>query len=465
MTRDRACVADGNDTRRHHVGVDAGQRRAHARKPPARSRRRAPALAAAIVATLAAACAPWSAPSPGASTPGASTAAPARPTVPPIDLAALEPGVTWAKVYDVERPAEAFALPSGEPRAPTGPGTAGHPSHFPGQAIMADVASTPGGLVAVGYVGRPWSAIGWTSADGLRWELATVDETEASFAASVASARDMIAAVGRAGRSPAAWTSPDGESWRRADVELLDRSGEAERMTAVLATPDGFIAGGSAGPELGERRARFWTSSDGRRWVPAPDDPSFAEAEVVELAPVDDGWVAIGRLGDGRRGTGAISWRSPDGRNWEPTDDEALREGLANGVARLEDGTLVAVGSDLDEREARVWLAVNAGGPWERLPAEPSRLHHGQKIRMTDVTAVPGGLLAVGNQVAVQFGTGLSWMSADGRSWTKSAVQPAWGQGEPESLAVTDELVVAVGSHGAPDNYVPTAWLTPIPSP
>ena len=37
----------------------------------------------------------------------------------------------------------------------------------------------------------------------------------------------------------------------------------AERMTTVIATPDGFLAGGSIGPELFERHARFWRSADG----------------------------------------------------------------------------------------------------------------------------------------------------------------------------------------------------------
>ena len=56
----------------------------------------------------------------------------------------------------------------------------------------------------------------------------------------------------------------------------------------VVAGPDGFVAGGSVGPELFERHARFWTSPDGAAWTPAPDaDAAFADAEVrsIALAP------------------------------------------------------------------------------------------------------------------------------------------------------------------------------------
>ena len=132
---------------------------------PGRCRSRPPrVLVSVVVAALAvAACAPTVAsPSPvGASGTGVPSTEPgaagasatpryAAASMPPVDPDALEPGLGWAKVYEVERPEEAFALPSEPPTGPVGPGTAGHPGHFPGQAIVADVAVTPGGLVAVG---------------------------------------------------------------------------------------------------------------------------------------------------------------------------------------------------------------------------------------------------------------------------------------------------------------------------
>ena len=132
-------------------------------------------------------------------------------------------------------------------------------------------------------------------------------------------------------------------------------------------------------------------------------------------------------------------------------------------VARTTDGALVAVGSDADEREALAWTSAD-GSVWSVAPREPSRLYaNGGKIRMTDVVAVPSGLVAIGNFVGLQFGTATSWISADGRSWTRAPSYPALGQGEMLGLTLAPAGLVAVGSYGAPDNYIPTIWLGPAP--
>jgi hypothetical protein len=322
---------------------------------------------------------------------------------------------------------------------------------------------TPTGLVAVGYVGQPWTAIAWTSRDGRQWQLAPVDSNPGSFAVALTVKPDgSLVAVGRSGPRAAAWTSPDGRTWTAATVEAPEGPDDWERMTEIIATANGFVAGGSLGAELGERRARFWTSMDGTSWTRVPDDSSFTGGEVTDIEFITSGFLALGRIGTGQRGTGSTAWRSQDGIRWNRVDDTGLRDGLVEAVAVARDGGLVAVGSDLDEREARVWTSPD-GETWEQVPADESRTHYGQKIRMTDVIATGEWLVAIGNQVEVQFGTGLSWTSRDGRTWTKSPVQPAFGQGEPLSVLLTDRWLVAVGSHGAPDNYVPTVWLSPIP--
>ena len=185
-------------------------------------RRRAIATAVAASTVLVTAC--FSAPpgSPPARPTTTATApasgATARPASPTPEI----PGLSWVQATDVERPEDAFAGASAAPTAPSGPGTAGHPGHFPGQAIVDDVARVGEGLVAVGYVGMrgAWTALAWTSDDEDRWDLATIDPSPGSFAVSVAvghGAAGRIVAGGRSGGSPVAWDSTDGRHVDPAD--------------------------------------------------------------------------------------------------------------------------------------------------------------------------------------------------------------------------------------------------------
>lgn len=343
-----------------------------------------------------------------------------------------------------------------------GPGTAGHPGHFPGQAIMADVvATTSGGLAAVGYVYPGWHPVAWTSRDAIDWsvhELGTVDFT---FPVGLAvGAGGTIVAVGRTGASPTAWTSPDGATWQQHGVTILGDGRVAERMTTVVATPDGYIGGGSVGPELFDRHARFWRSPDGVTWQPVPDEPTgFADAEVRSIVRFGAGYLAIGTLGTGQRVTGSVAWTSPDGVHWSREDAPDLLKGRAVSLVEAPSGGLVAVGSDLEEHEALVWTSPD-GRSWSLVAGESSRQYYG-KIRMTDVTAVGDELVGVGNFVGVQFGTGTAWVSRDAIHWQQSTEVPVMEQGEPYAVVAAGPGAVAVGSFGAPDNYIPTVWLSP----
>ncbi|MBI3750340.1 MAG: hypothetical protein HY263_01625 [Chloroflexi bacterium] len=412
--------------------------------------------------------------------PGPSSTARALPPTPKPAF-----GLTWA-IADVERPADAFAISSNPATGPEHPNTAGHPGHFPGQAVIADVAVSGQRLVAVGFVGidGTWRADAWSSTDGRTWAVHPIDEASWTFAVAIAVAPDgTFVAVGRKDREAAAWRSPDGIAWTPATVGSLeategDATGsgttssatgsaaptrpldQAERMTTIVSTDRGLVAGGSVGPELGDRHARLWRSADGLAWQPVPDDPgAFAGAEVAAIEWTATGYVALGRLGTGGRATGSIAWRSSDGLAWTRVDDPALASGLAVSLVMTPAG-LLAVGSDGDEREAVAWSSVD-GASWTRAPSEPARLHFGEKIRMTDVVVTPSGYVAVGNYVGVQFGTGTSWLSADGLHWTQAPDQPTLGQAEPEAVVAWRDRLVIVGSRGAPDNYIPSVWLSP----
>jgi hypothetical protein len=422
------------------------------------------AAVALIVSLIAVAC---GSPPASPATPPATPAA-VVPSATPAHTPAGQPvhGIDWAKAPSVARPEDAFGLesPPPEPTAQPSDGEirSGHPLHFPGQAMMADVAALPGGgLVAVGSVYPGWHPQAWTSADGATWDLADMGDVEFTFPVALAVGGDgRIVAVGRSGSEPLAWVSPDGQSWTAHPVARLGDGSIAERMTTVLATPDGYLAGGSLGPELFERHARFWRSAGGIAWEPVADDAAaFADAEVRSIARLGSGYVAVGVLGSVQGYTGSVAWISPDGRTWTRVDDPALGRGRAVSLVAAPFGGLVAVGSGLNEEEAYAWTSPD-GRAWTLAPGEASRQYPG-KVRMTDAVVVGDEVIGVGNFVGLQRGTATSWVSRDGVAWRQAVSAPVQQQGEIYAVAAAGPGLVAVGSFGAPDDYIPTVWLSP----
>ncbi len=366
-------------------------------------------------------------------------------------------GIDWTRATSVERPGN-FGV---DPSAPAYTGT--HPIlRIPGQAMISDVVGTSrGSFVAVGYVPNDWVPAAWTSSDGLSWSIHAMDTTDFTFPVSLAAGADgQVVAVGRSREKPVAWTSSDGVDWERHAVQTLGTD-VSERMTTVVARTSGFIAGGSMGPELLDRHARFWTSTDGVAWQPVPDDPSaFADSEVRAITAFDSGFVAVGVVGSAQHPSGAVAWTSADGTHWSRIDEAAFADGIASAVVVAPFGGLVAVGSDVERREALAWTSPD-GRHWTKAPSEPSRTHAGGYVWMTDVTAIDGAVLAVGDYQGLQRGTATAWVSRDGGHWERARSAPVQEQGEFYAVVPGGPGAIVVGSFGAPDSYVPTIWVSP----
>lgn len=367
-------------------------------------------------------------------------------------------GIDWTRAASVERPSN-FEV---DPNASAYTGT--HPIlRIPGQAMIADVAGLPGGgFVAVGYVPPDWVPVAWTSSDGLDWSIHSMGMTDFTFPVSVAAGADgTVVAVGRYGQMPVAWTSRDGVAWQRHSVPVPESSDVAERMTTVVASKRGYLAGGSAGPELFDRHARFWTSIDGRDWRPVPDDPvAFENSEVRAITTAGDGFVAVGVVGPAQEPSGAVAWTSADGVTWTRVDDPSFVDGITVAVVRAPFGGLVAVGSDLDRREAVAWTSPD-GHRWTRAPSESSRQHPGGYAWMTDAISMADTVIAIGEYQGLQRGTATSWVSRDGLRWDRARSAPVQEQGEFYAISPGGPGIVVVGSFGAPDSYVPGVWLSP----
>jgi hypothetical protein len=384
---------------------------------------------------------------------GCTTTAPtSRPAAPP------QLGIDWGRVASVERPAnfEQTVAPSY---------VAKHPIlRIQGQATMTDLAALPGGgFVSIGYAPPDWVPYAWRSANGDAWTLHQMEPTDFTFPVSMAIGADgTVVAVGRSGRDPVAWTTADGVTWQRHAVAVLGGSSDPERMTAIAAGSRGLVAGGSVGPELFERHARFWRSADGIAWEPVPDEPvAFADAEVRAITPYRDGFVAVGVVGTVQDPTGAVAWTSADGATWTRVDDPAFGGAEAVSVTPAPFGGLVAVGATVDRRTAVSWTSPD-GRTWTRAPDEPSRQHSGGYAWMTDVVAVGQTVIAVGDVQGLQRGTAESWLSTDGLTWRMSNSAPVQEGAELYAIIPNDAGgALAVGAFGAPDSYVPEVWLTP----
>ena len=329
--------------------------------------------------------------------------------------------------------------------------------------MIADVTRLPdGGFVAVGYVPPDWVPAAWTSSDGLNWSIHSMGTTDFTFPVSVAAgATGTAVAVGRSGKLPVAWTSADGVAWREHPVPILHGSDIAERITTIVANEHGYVAGGSAGPELFDRHARFWTSVDGVEWQTVSDDrAAFANAEVRAITTLGDGFVAVGVVGTAQQPSGAVAWTSADGSTWTRVDDPSFVDGIAVAVVPAPFGGLVAVGSDLDRREAVAWTSPD-GRRWARAPSEMSRQHSGGFAWMTDVVAIGDTVIGIGDVQGLQRGTATSWVSRDGISWERARAAPVQEQAEFYAITPGGPGVIVVGSFGAPDSYVPRIWLSP----
>jgi hypothetical protein len=330
---------------------------------------------------------------------------------------------------------------------------------FAGQAVPSDVIQTEGKLVAIGYVPPDWTPAAWTSSNSLEWAYHQVDSTAFTFPVALTrGSGGSLVAVGRRVNDPVAWTSSDGARWQVHSVPVLGGTA-AERMTAVVATDSGYLAGGSAGPELFERRARFWTSRDGATWDPVADDPAtFADAEVTGIAAVEHGYVAVGWLGTAQHHTGGVAWTSSDGLTWNRVDDPAFDDAVASSMIVAPFGGLLAVGSDIERKAAIAWLSPD-GQHWQRVTVKD----YGDKrnLWMTDVAAIGDRVVAVGSSQATQRAAGTSWVSADGINWEQAHTAPILEQLELLAVSPGGPGAVGVGVFGGPDSAVLRVLLSP----
>jgi hypothetical protein len=168
------------------------------------------------------------------------------------------------------------------------------------------LASTAEGLVSLSaratVSGPPAGAC--MSSDGRRWTRSPVPALGGPevTVSDLASGPGGLVAVGRSGDAGAIWTSPDGAGWSSvADAGLVDGAGSRVEVGTVGVSGDGWVAAGRQ-QTPGGRMLALWRSPDGMAWTrddPVPAVPSTGEpiglaTMASRLVVVTDTGVIVG---------------------------------------------------------------------------------------------------------------------------------------------------------------------------
>lgn len=216
--------------------------------------------------------------------------------------------------------------------------------------------------------------------------------------------------------APGVWRSADGVAWRRARTAAVTYYGHRQALYAGGCHRGRLVA---LGAQVGGAHGNPRTSS----WYERADGTVAEVLGAVELYGGPRS-VGVSRIAGGATGSVVVGdWLGSSGR----VGGAVWWARGAAGFGRLPDSAAVA------------------GGP-------------GEQTTTADVTAVPGGWLAVGSRY-VLAGPALrrepvAWYSADGRTWRRERVVAPDGRQSLERVVPTVRGAVAVGADG--DRYA--AW-------
>jgi hypothetical protein len=216
-----------------------------------------------------------------------------------------------------------------------------------------------GGFVAAGPLRTGCDVGAWVSSDGLSWRrsdpMPGARDTCTSGDVRVSPTIDLLRvgpggllAFGSVpGLGPAFWTSPDGVAWS------LHRGPQVGgNIDRLVAGGPGYVAVGDAGTP----NAAVWTSLDGATWTPVPDQDVFHGAAMADVAVLNDGTLVAVGTDEGAIGSASqfVAWTSTDGRIWQRSPKSVCQgEGTCDGgrvAALATDGRrLVAVGTGIND--------------------------------------------------------------------------------------------------------------------
>ncbi|MGI8807468.1 MAG: hypothetical protein ACR2KK_06445 [Acidimicrobiales bacterium] len=273
-------------------------------------------------------------------------------------------------------------------------------------------------------------------------------------------ARPTTSAPGRVGDGP----------WTRSDSETFGEGQAAADLSSALGpgegTPGWLIAGTTSDPD-GLHRAMLWRSANALEWTPV-ELPGGSQSSAFGLGRLPGGRVVVvGRVREGLRSRAAVWLVDGDAVTPVAGGDAFAGDGDGNvamySVAAGPVG-LVAIGVHEEEgqdQEAAAWSSPD-GSTWERV-ADADAFAADGEASVSEVTATPEGIVAVGSVQRGSDTDGAAWFSVDGRTWAP-ALGPDFGgpgaQGLNDVVSTPTDLV-AVGSRFDGRFQVPTMWRSP----
>jgi hypothetical protein len=314
---------------------------------------------------------------------------------------------------------------------------------IPEEAVTGMAAAPDGGMVAVGSAdGYP--AV-WQSAAGDAWRLVSSQ--------ALVSADPDLAGLSAVTHGPSGWlavgtgpfvlTSGDGTHWQFAGTISHDLAG----VSAVQAAsgPGGYVIVGKVVEPRGACLADVWWSPDLASWTKAREvNETSCSRQVLTVAAGPSRFVSAGSY-EGK----PAAWTNSDGRTWT-TVHLALPPGASAGVIQqvaVSGSRVVALGQQTtaDGTSPLAERSGDGGRSWQLVPFPAP----GPAVTFTALTAGPGGFIA-----AAQFGSasgGLDaavWTSAEGQTWTRSAVSGLAGGSSHAitALAASGDVVTGIDS-------------------
>lgn len=348
-----------------------------------------------------------------------------------------------------------------------------------GAAVATDVASHPGGLVAVGTAfEHPLPNLGptppregriWTSSDGRTWEDTTPDGTFADVELRhVYSAADGTLIIlgtrvsdeeGAAIYTQLAWESTDAVAWRETQTGFP----EGSNVASLEHGPVGYLAwvfaaGATHGSEL-------WFSPDGRAWERIRN---LTDGEV-HIGAGPEGFVVSGTQGAYGEEQHAFTIASADGREWFEASNPPPN---ASGVMPLGDDWLVLDYEFGLPNQAAIWHSANGldWSPHGELALESVEIDGAECTEIPLAPQVAGPWFVTGTILSYPCSEGgfrvygSHSISTNGRSWTMLPFDPGTpgtqGSGSLVNDAVMlDGRLVLVGE----SNLKATFWLGEAP--